>query len=265
MLTLPEIAKVLESLGYQGWRVDDDGESITIDFGNNPTLTNQQMQDLLVDLDYTYPAVTITLPFLPAGYSLREKVLPERVFTKATVEQARIDKLAAIRADREMLFEHSDLVAKEGASLAADSHKILQPSLQWVHQLRNPFMQNTEAALNALTTVDDVLAYQPNFAPEAFNPSYATLTMRQFSLAAANGGLMDYATAAAFLESKTIPAGIEAVLSTLSTGDANNARLTLKSMTIIPRNDAMVSSLLGAAFSMTEAQLDSFFLTAFEL
>ncbi|MCA6395481.1 MAG: hypothetical protein IM606_09855 [Cytophagales bacterium] len=214
---------------------------------------------------HTYPVQTIVLPFLPEGYSLREKVLPERVFVKTTVEQARIDKLAAIRADREMLFEHSDLVAKEGASLAADSHKILQPSLQWVHQLRNPFMQNTEAALNALTTVDGVLAYQPNFAPEAFQASYATLTMRQFSLAAANGGLMDYATAAAFLESKTIPAGIEAVLSTLSTGDANNARLTLKSMTIIPRNDAMVSSLLGAAFSMTEAQLDSFFLTAFEL
>lgn len=214
---------------------------------------------------YTYPAVTITLPFLPVGHSLREKTLPERVFVKTTVEQARIDKLEAIRADRQMLFDHSDLVAKEGASLASDSHKILQPNLQWVHQLRSPFMQNAEAVLNALTTVDDVLAYQPNFAPEAFNPSYATLTMRQFSLAAANGGLMDYATAAAFLESKTIPAGIEAVLSTLSTGDANNARLTLKSMTIIPRNDPLVSSLLGAAFSMTEAQLDSFFLTAFEL
>lgn len=229
------------------------------------SITEQEADDIRNGEAHTYPAQTVVLPFLPAGHSLREKVLPGRVFTKTTVEQARLDKLEAIRADRQMLFEHSDLVAKEGASLASDSHKILQPSLQWVHQLRSPFMQNAEAALNALTTVDDVLAYQPNFAPEAFNPSYATLTMRQFSLAAANNGLMDYATAAAFLENKTIPAGIEAVLSIFPTADANNARLTLKSMTIIPRNDPLVSSLLGAAFSMTEQQLDSFFLAAFEL
>lgn len=228
------------------------------------SITEQEADDIQNGETHTYPAVTIMLPFLSAGHSLREKTLPERVFVKTTVEQARVDKLDAVLADRLALLQHSDLVAKEFANVA-DGHKYAQPNLQWVHQLRGITQEQVESDLDSLTTIDDVLAYQPNFAPEAFNPFYATLTMRQFSLAAANGGLMDYSTAAAFLESKTIPAGIEAVLSTLSTGDANNARLTLKSMTIIPRNDPLVSSLLGAAFSMTEQQLDSFFLTAFEL
>jgi hypothetical protein len=229
-------------------------------------IVNDNLGNLGVEpQNHTYPAQTIVLPFLPEGHSLREKVLPERVFAKTTLEQARIDKLEAIRADREILFIHSDLVAMEAASLVADSHKWLQPNLQWKHQLRSPFMQNAEADLAALATIEDVLDYNANFAPEAFQASYVTLTMRQFSLAAANSELMDYETAAAFLESKTIPAGIEAVLSTLPTADANNARLTLKSMTVIPRDDAMVSSLLGAAFGMTQAQLDSFFLAAFEL
>jgi hypothetical protein len=228
-------------------------------------ITQEDADDIRNGENHTYPAQTIVLPFLLESYSLREKVLPERVFTKTTVEQARIDKLASIRADREVLFTHSDLVAMEAASLVADSHTWLQPNLQWKHQLRSPFMQNAEDDLAALTIIEDVLDYNANFAPEAFQASYVTLTMRQFSLAGANGGLMDYETASAFLESKTIPAGIEAVLETLPTDDANNARLTLKSMTVIPRNDAMVSSLLGAAFSMTEEQLDSFFLAAFEL
>jgi len=46
MLTLPEITKVLESLGYQGWRVDDDGSSIVIDFAGNPHLTNSEIEAL---------------------------------------------------------------------------------------------------------------------------------------------------------------------------------------------------------------------------
>lgn len=214
---------------------------------------------------YTCPAQTITLPFLPAGHSLREKVLPGRVFTKTTVEQARLDKLEAIRADRQMLFDHSDLVAMEAASIVADDHKILQPNLQWKHQLRSPFMQNAEADLTALTTIDDVLAYQPNFAPEAFKASYATLTHRQFSKAARQAGLIDYATAEAFSTVKTIPTQIETILLTLPATDAEEARETLRTMRIIPRNDLLLSVLFSAAFSMTEQQLDSFFLTAFEL
>jgi len=228
------------------------------------SITEQEAYDIRNGKTHINPAVTITLPFLPEGHSLREKVLPERVFTKTTVEQARADKLGAVLEDKLALLQHSDLVAKEFANMA-DGHKYAQPNLQWVHQLRGIVQEQVEADLNALTTIDDVLAYQPNFVPEAFNPSYVTLTMRQFSLAAANGGLMDYATAAAFLENKTIPAGIEAVLSTLHTTDANNARLTLKSMTIIPRNEPLVLALFATAFGMTEAQLDSFFLTAFEL
>jgi hypothetical protein len=210
---------------------------------------------------YTYPAKTITLPFL-SGWS---KTLLERVFTKTTLEQARIDKIEAVRADRDALLQYSDLVAKEGASMVADSQKILQPNLQWTHQLRSPFLENAEADLAALNTVDDVLAYEADFDPKPLQASYVVLTMRQFALAAVNSELMDYTTAADFLENKVIPAGIEAVLSTLPTADANNARLTLKSMVIIPRDDAMVSALFGAAFGMTSQQLDDFFLAAFEV
>jgi hypothetical protein len=36
-------------------------------------------------------------------------------------------------------------------------------------------------------------------------------------------------------------------------------------MVIIPRDDAMVSALFGAAFGMTSQQLDDFFLAAFEV
>ena len=228
--------------------------------GNTP-----EVADSSKVLTHTYPTQTIVLPFLPEGQSLREKVLPERVFTKATVEQARIDKLAAVRADRDALLQYSDLVAKEGASKVADSQKILQPNLQWTHQLRSPFLENAEADLAALNTVDDVLAYEADFDPKPLQASYVVLTMRQFALAAVNSELMDYTTAADFLESKVIPAGIEAVLSTLPTADANNARLTLKAMTLIPRDDAMVSALFGAAFGMTSQQLDDFFLAAFEV
>jgi hypothetical protein len=220
-----------------------------------------ELQDIPQLETYTYPAKTITLPFL-SGWS---KTLPERVFTKTTLEQARIDKLAAVRADRDTLLQYSDLAAKEGASRVADSQKILQPNLQWTHQLRNPFLENAEADLAALNTVDDVLAYEADFDTKPLQASYVVLTMRQFALAAVNSELMDYTTAADFLESKVIPAGIEAVLSTLPTADANNARLTLKSMVIIPRDDAMVSALFGAAFGMTSQQLDDFFLAAFEV
>jgi hypothetical protein len=220
-----------------------------------------ELQDIPVIETYTYPAKTITLPFL-SGWS---KTLPERVFTKTTLEQARIDKLSAVREDRDALLQYSDLVAKEGASKVADSQKILQPNLQWTHQLRSPFLENAETDLAALNTVDDVLAYEADFDPKLLRASYVVLTMRQFALAAVNSELMDYTTAADFLESKVIPAGIEAVLSTLPTADANNARLTLKSMVIIPRDDAMVSALFGAAFGMTSQQLDDFFLAAFEV
>jgi hypothetical protein len=225
-------------------------------------VVNDNLPNLGVEPEtYTYPAKTITLPFL-SGWS---KTLPERVFTKTTLEQARIDKLAAVRADRDALLQYSDLVAKEGASKVADSQKILQPNLQWTHQLRSPFLENAEADLAALSTVDDVLAYEADFDPKPLQASYVVLTMRQFALAAVNSELMDYTTAADFLESKVIPAGIEAVLSTLPTADANNARLTLKSLVIIPRDDAMVSALFGAAFGMTSQQLDDFFLAAFEV
>jgi hypothetical protein len=220
-----------------------------------------ELQDIPQLETYTYPAKTITLPFL-SGWS---KTLPERVFTKTTLEQARIDKLAAVEADRDALLQYSDLVAKEGASKVADSQKILQPNLQWTHQLRSPFLENAEADLAALNTIDDVLAYEADFDPKPLQASYVVLTMRQFALAAVNSELMDYTTAADFLESKVIPAGIEAVLSTLPTADANNARLTLKAMTLIPRDDAMVSALFGAAFGMTSQQLDDFFLAAFEV
>ena len=224
-------------------------------------ITEQEADDIRNGVSYTYTAKTITLPFL-SGWS---KTLPERVFTKTTLEQARIDKLAAVEADRDALLQYSDLVAKEGASKVADSQKILQPNLQWTHQLRSPFLENAEADLAALNTVDDVLAYEADFDPKPLQASYVVLTMRQFALAAVNSQLMDYTTAADFLESKVIPAGIEAVLSTLPTADANNARLTLKSMVIIPRDDAMVSALFGAAFGMTSQQLDDFFLAAFEV
>ena len=225
-------------------------------------VVNDNLPNLGVEPEtYTYPAKTITLPFL-SGWS---KTLPERVFTKTTLEQARIDKLAAVEADRDALLQYSDLVAKEGASKVADSQKILQPNLQWTHQLRSPFLENAETDLAALNTVDDVLAYEADFDPKPLRVSYVVLTMRQFALAAVNSELMDYTTAADFLESKVIPAGIEAVLSTLPTADANNARLTLKAMTLIPRDDAMVSALFGAAFGMTSQQLDDFFLAAFEV
>jgi len=242
---------------------DMDGEAIGLPSwpqGLIP-ITEQEADDIRNGNSYTYPAKTITLPFL-SGWS---KTLPEHVFTKTTVEQARIDKLAAVRADRDALLQYSDLAAKEGASRVADSQKILQPNLQWTHQLRSPFLENAETDLAAINTVDDVLAYEADFDPKPLRASYVVLTMRQFALAAVNSELMDYTTAADFLENKVIPAGIEAVLSTLPEEDANNARLTLKAMTVIPRDDAMVSALFGAAFGMTSQQLDNFFLAAFEV
>lgn len=229
------------------------------------SITEQEADDIRNGITYIYPAVTITLPFLPAGHSLREKVLPGREFIKTTVEQARVDKLDAVLADRLALLQHSDLVAKEFANVA-DGHKYAQPNLQWVHQLRGITQEQVESELDALTSIDDILAYQPNFAPEAFDVMYATLTLRQFAMAAEQEGILTQIEAEDFCAIRAIPSAIINVINSINDeNDKKEARLRLKSMNIIPRDDGLLEQLFCSAFNKTIEQLDEFFLTAFEL
>jgi hypothetical protein len=233
-------------------------------------ITQQEADDIRNGVSYTYTAKTITLPFL-SGWS---KTLPERVFTKTTLEQARIDKLAAVRADRDALLQYSDLVAKESFAVGIDGVRLGIKNQAWVKHLRD-LPPAVETNLSTLTTIDDVLGYEANFSSSVVLVSSIILSFRQFVLALefSNPAFITEAEAANFSKNRDIPAVLQAVVDSLPAAELQKKAIrALETMTEIPRSEPLIAvwaSVYAATNNISETEaneiIDDFFLAAFEV
>lgn len=210
----------------------------------------------------TTPAQTITLPSGDVTLPARELSVTHTwdgtqwVADLAALRAARLD---VIRQDRDVLLSLSDRFAKDSISPQDGSiNNTMRAQIgAWTTKLRDvPTVATT--ALAVLETAEGIAAYTPDL---ALPSPVVILTARQFL---AGLTLSGFITEAEALDRGNIPASIEAVFNALPTTPVNQqavARITWANMTVISRNDPLVTA-AGAAFGLTEAQVDDFFAQA---
>jgi len=104
-------------------------------------------------------------------------------------------------------------------------------------------------------------AEEAAYAAQVFVPQ--NITARQFFIAAGNAGIISKVEAIAAASTGAVPDSVEAVFAALPDDQEYVARVTWSRMTTISRNDPLLVG-LGAAFGLSNSDIDNLFISAAE-
>lgn len=116
---------------------------------------------------------------------------------------------------------------------------------------------DTNYPVGGINSVTEVTSF-PAIAPTA---SSIILTARQFFIALAGSGYVTQQEAILAAQTGAVPANIASVFASLPPEQALAAQITWAKMTTVSRNEPLITA-VAAAMSLTEAEVDAFFIGA---
>jgi hypothetical protein len=160
---------------YQNWLAE----------GNTPIETNKTIAGFTISLPYGY-SHTAEDTQVQVPYSFQENIgyAPNIVNFRSAV--------LAIHKERRnyILSNYTDKIAKDAISLA-DNADAVRKNIEYTIYLRS-LSAVMETALDALSTVDDIVAYAPSFAvPNTIGKRSSALDFEQYFTQAKWDGLID--------------------------------------------------------------------------